>query len=468
MFKIGLVLLISTVRLYAVGSETVDLASESFDCYTAGFRLTDILPASGGDGVWSAGAGGLFHYRNDGTFVRKYTRKDGLSSHNIQQLLIGNDGALWIASTKDVMRLKGDELVVFGATEGLTDERVYTIGMDGNGVIYAGTHKGVCRFDGERFTPFDDTHEFARRRVRDIHRAGDGTLWFAKENGVSHYISEGRWEIYQKDPLRPGKRSDIGSNNALCIASDLQGRILLGTKLGLTVSSGTGWKRYLYRERFNDGTGLKDNRIETLAVDSNNYVWIGHGDSKDFDRPVGVTYFKDEEWHHLTMDEGLISDRVYRIRVSNDNTKWMATSDGGMSWKDGQIVTYPAKSELPVNRILDIVRVGENTVAINAGNRMSVYENGLKIKESEVTAKIRSPRSEIMATSPDGIRWSWSRKTGLQKEAGKERVRYRLNGRAFPREITALCFEREDVLWVGTASEGAIRIRLSAEAGMHE
>jgi ligand-binding sensor domain-containing protein len=81
-----------------------------------------------------------------------------------------------------------------------------------------------------------------------------------------------------------------------------------------------------------------------------------------------------------------------------------------------------------------------------------------------------SPAKPRLAPGPDGLPsvaaydgqgrlWVGTRDRGLRigDDAWTE---LRLNGRSLPRHITALWFEDDRTLWVGTVTEGALRLDL--------
>jgi len=71
-----------------------------------------------------------------------------------------------------------------------------------------------------------------------------------------------------------------------------------------------------------------DNRIQTLAMDFKNTLWIAYGDAGDDAQGFGVTSYDQKEWKHYTQKDGLPSNYVYKIRIDDQNRIWFATSNG--------------------------------------------------------------------------------------------------------------------------------------------
>lgn len=464
------------VRADSADVAALDVKRDRFACYTASLLARDIVPATDGKTVWVATDGGLLEYSAEGLLLKKYTRADGLGGNNLRELALGPGGVLWIASTRGVSELDKGVIGHFRTEQGLNDNCVSSLAVS-DGEIFAGTLRGVNRFDGRKFLPMDDTHEFCRRPVVCMLAAADGSLWIARDNSLSHFLGNGKWEIFQKDILRPGRKSDLGSNSMLALAMDGRNRLWLGTKMGLSVFDGDSWTRILYKERFADEDGLRDNRIQALAIDGEGFTWIGHGDSKDFDKSLGITYVRGNEWHHLSMSDGLLSDRVYRIRTDGTNTKWFATAEGAQKWINGPVTTYRSAGEIPGNHVTGIRSISNGVIVVETPAGVAMFEKG-KPASAPVVAPAEPDRSiTLNASDAEGIEelgpvvsardelgrtWVGTVSEGLFLRDKNGWKRTLLNGQLFPDGITALCLESKSVLWVGTASEGAIRLLIPA------
>jgi len=467
--------------------ETINIDSRNFDCYTADNNIRDIATTSDSSKIWTAGDGGLFLYHKNGSLIRKFTRKDGLSCNNIQEILMTQTNGIWLASLQGVIKYKNNVFVSFDMNTGLSDNRVYALGCDKSGNIYAGTHKGINILQNNRFSPLDDTHEFARRSVLDIHCSTDGSMWFAKNNALSHLLQPGTWEIFQKDILRTSKRSDIINNSLLCIVTDRKGQPLIGTRSGLGLLKDGSWQKSLYKERFHKTSGIKDNYIACIAIDSDKNIWIGHGDSKDYDKPPGLACFKNNKWTYITTENGLISDCIYKIRIDNRDRKWLASNAGGMCLNNGEIIAYATSNALPANCILKIQKIAEDTVGILAGSKVTVYHNGspeknqtshslsatrerrhdilnAEFSRNSLPEEIRRMRPRVIITDTSGNKWIGTARHGLLRYDGKSWTEILLHGYSLPHEITDLCFENDNILWIGSASEGAIRMKIPGKS----
>ena len=437
--------------------ERLDLDPLAALCHTATNRVLDLQPLPGGE-VWAATEGGLLRFAADGTLLEKRTRSDGLAGHALKGLALAPDGALWIASGDGVSRLRDGRIDRFTTADGLNDDRCYGVAIGPEGFVYVATERGVARFDGERFAPFADTHEFSRRPTYAIHAAADGTLWIAKENALTRWLGGSDWQVFQRDPLIPGPRARIVSNSVRAVATDAEGRPWIGTHHRLGHLADEGWRRLAFAERLFAGSGPLDNHVATVAVDDAGGVWIGHGDSRDFEGGVGAARFDDDGWDYFTVADGLPDNRVHRIRVAEDGAVWLATSGGIARYRDGRFDGMGNAGELPSNHVTGFTRGDDGGVSVlTAGD--------------DATAPARqriSPgpdgRPGIAVRDGQGRLWIATRDNGLwlRDHGGYTWTEVLLGGRPLPRYITALFFENDTTLWVGTVTEGAIRLDLGA------
>lgn len=366
------------------GIGQVELDADGARCYTATGRVSDVSPAPD-RGVFVASEGGLLHYDRDRRVAGKLTRADGLAGHTLQSLATAPDGSLWIASLQGVTRLREGRLTSYTVKDGLNDDRAYAVAVDAAGRVFVGTHRGVSRLEGDRFVPFDDTHEFSRRPTYDIHSAADGTLWFAKENALTHYLGDGSWRVFQRDPVQAGPRSDIVSNSVRLVVTDYLGNPWIGTAdRGLGYFDDRSWTHLAHRERGRWDSGMRDNRVAALAIDREGDLWVGHGDAAVAGRALGVARVRDSDWQYFTQSDGLPGDRVYRVRIDASGDAWIATSRGVAHHSGEGFDIYHTPGELPSNRVLQLAALAPDRVAVLTSAGLALFREG----EEETTPSL--------------------------------------------------------------------------------
>ena len=374
----GLVVVVAVLacRCASPQVDTLEIEPGRVRCFTATDRVFDVRPAPGGDDLLVATEGGLLHYGPDGELRRKWTRRDGLPGHTLRAIETTDDGTVWIAAAQGLIRLSDGRVRSYTTDDGLNDNRVYTLALDGRGRLFAGTHRGVSLLDGDRFVPFNDTHEFSRRPTYDIHADASGSVWFAKQNSLTQHQEDGRWRTFQRDPARSGPKSDIVSNSVRHVVTDRHGRPWIGTPRGLGYFDEAEWKHLFHNSRHGSSRGLQDNRVAALALDREGSLWVGHGDSVESGRTLGLARSEGSGWHYFDEQDGLPSNRVYRVRVDEQGTAWIATARGAARYAAGRFETYHDAGELPANRILQLAGFGDDRVAVLTGAGIAQFDRG--------------------------------------------------------------------------------------------
>ena len=156
----------------------------------------------------------------------------------------------------------------------------------------------------------------------------DNSIWFGanadcgdKAWGIVRYIpsngdpsNETSWHHYQGSEI---------SEVAYALSETDDRKLLCGSYTGLYEYNGTR-TRALHEVLMHDII-----KIESMAKDPSGGVWLGT-------RSQGVIHYtNDTDWIQYTSEQGLVSNSVSSLLVSDDSTLWVAT-DKGVSRFDGE------------------------------------------------------------------------------------------------------------------------------------
>ena len=116
--------------------------------------------------------------------------KQGLPSNQVRALLADRQGALWIGTTRGLLRLKQGVSTEFTSAHGLPREYVLSLLENRDGRIWVGTDKGLAQFneETERFdqVPLRDGAESVFGMAEDA----AGGIWLASDRGLIYRRAE--------------------------------------------------------------------------------------------------------------------------------------------------------------------------------------------------------------------------------------------------------------------------------------
>lgn len=163
------------------------------------------------------------------------------------------------------------------------------------------------------------THSFGMTKVTSTAVDARGVKWIGTDYGVWSYDGI-RYKHYHQ------ANSGLIHNDVFDIAIDRQGNKWIVADWGISKFDGTTWTNY-YR-----GTAFPNLIPSTIAIDSQNNKWVGHGN---------LSRFNDTTWTTYDQSNSSIPGIVLTISVDAQGTKWFGTSDGiskfdGTTWTNYQ------------------------------------------------------------------------------------------------------------------------------------
>ncbi|MCC6460350.1 MAG: hypothetical protein IT260_07750 [Saprospiraceae bacterium] len=150
--------------------------------------------------IWF-GRDGYGACKYDGSSFTHFTKKDGLGSNNVSNILEDKQGNLWFATlTSDfprnakeggLCRYDGKTFVPFPEMKGLHENDVYTIYEDRAGNIWIGAiGLGAYRYTDGRFTLYTEVDRkdlIYNFGIQGILEDRNGTLWFGFSGGLFRF-----------------------------------------------------------------------------------------------------------------------------------------------------------------------------------------------------------------------------------------------------------------------------------------
>ena len=308
-----------------------------------------------------------------------------------------------------------------------------------DGYLWIGSNEGLYRFDGVRFVEFNRVKypNLLSTRISALFEDSKGSLWIGTQGGRCRRARDpgGGLSI-----LRNGRVSTITSNQGLpsdyvkAIAEDSLGAIWVGT-------DGEGVCKVVSDSiiTYNHKNTIIDGRVTSIAIDRENGVWVGTFG--------GLFRFSNDHWSRFGKKDGLSTDSVLSLHVTNDKV-WIGTFGHGIMIFSNGVFGAFNKS------------VGENVTGILGDTKGAVWvitlrEGVSRVLHGEVSSRSiegtdRGAYGMSCARSTDGSIW-----VGLQIE-GLVRFRevpfkwYSTGSESQTSAVASVTEDHGGTIWLGT------------------
>jgi sugar lactone lactonase YvrE len=289
--------------------------------------------------MWFGTARGLSKMDTNGvwtTYLTEYVIKQS-DEVLVGDIVIDRQNRTWLivcgtfndASDNRVAVFNDSVFTFYDPAAGVSsNQKPISVGIDSSGAIWAGMMDNYAwRFDGIQWEPHYVWGTWIYDAVNDIVTDRNGKLFFIHDAGITTWEDGYLWVGVD------------GSLEMLHVAFDRQNRMWCASRgKGLRMLEFEPFQWTFYFE----ADGLLFDQTMTVAVDSNNLVWIGF--------PDGAQRFDGKNWLTFTDENGLIYNQVWDIFVKPNGDIWFATGGGISVFHDTTSTTHvkPSKvTELP-------------------------------------------------------------------------------------------------------------------------
>jgi signal transduction histidine kinase/ligand-binding sensor domain-containing protein len=361
--------------------------------------------------LWINVAGGVARY--DGARVTRLEapRSIELQMFDVQDMFLGEDGALWFAPAySDPLCLRRESLTrclstslglavadrltsvaahgdqIWAASRNrlvsyahgvrgfdasysqLPFGRVNIIRYDRAGRLWIGTVNGLYREKSGAFEPVVGPGGPVSGSVSSIFETPAGRVWAVSTNWLARIDGERVAVIGHRDGLPAARPSQV--------IEDRDGNIWLGTEAGLV----------RYRDgrfvTFDQKDGLPDDKVTALFEDREGSLWVGT-------RAGGLAQFTERTL--VTRAGPPLVDKIPEtVAEDEDGALWVGTRwSGVIRWKDGEGQRYTTAEELPNNHVTTVYP-GHGEVWIGTSTGLARWRQGHLDQPVPVTSNVSS------------------------------------------------------------------------------
>lgn len=256
---------------------------------------------------------------DDQTWTIYNSNNSLLPMDNIRFIGVDHQNKKWICTQAGLAVFDETNWIVYDSqNSGLPDDWISCIAFDLNGDAWIGTSSGAVKYDGTTWTVYNDTNSpLTSDFIECITVDDQGNKWIGTANQGMAKFDGNSWTTYNSG------RTGFPQNVAGGIAIDKTGTIWLGVVFRISDPGGTAFSH----DEFNwtNWAGTPSNDVRAIAVDENNNKWFANFEA-------GISKYNGAGWTHYTkLNSRIPSDKIKSIALDQEGNKWISTYEGGLS-----------------------------------------------------------------------------------------------------------------------------------------
>ena len=364
-------------------------------------------------------------------------RPDTLS-YNVNQILVGGNGNLWVATTSGLGYFDDQQWTILNIAKGLPNEQVNALMQDNDGNIWVGTAGGLVMLTGQEIKTVKELTEQGLDTIVGMVQDKQGQYWFTGDGGIVQYNpANGNWEIYNQN------NSNLPAWSFSAATVDDAGILYFGS-----------WQNGLVRY---------DGKFTVLAVPNMPY-------SPNFGRilqaPNGILWFMERDHPEMVNPFDPVKDRWLAPITTGDiccpvPMGWDASgslwSGGDRLWIDNNI---PINIQPNVNQVTAVAFMDGGIAYI--GTDVGLFELKNRQISNFYNAANIGFASDLITTlfvAPDKTLWVGT-EVGLSHLTSNNAWEHFHKNKEFGNEmerVTDIEADQQGNIWVSTIGDGVYR-----------
>jgi diguanylate cyclase (GGDEF)-like protein len=236
-------------------------------------------------------------------------------------------------------------------------------------------------------------------------------------------------------------KAGLPEADVMAILQTRDGYLWIGTEEGLARFDGV---QFTVFDRKHGS--LPNNRVQALSEASDGSLWIGTEN--------GLARLRDHRFTRYTTSNGLPSNNIRSLCAGANGTLWITTIAGVRVWRNDRFERDDAVDKIAGTSPREFFRSSSGDIWMVSDLGLKTTAGGLSLSGLDV---LRGKLVRTMAAGSDDALWIGTT-TGLYELSNDQLRPYPLRPEAPRSEVTALLFDRDHNLWVGTLNDGLFRI----------
>jgi ligand-binding sensor domain-containing protein/signal transduction histidine kinase len=356
-------------------------------------------------------------------------------------LLEDRDGALWLAASGNLYRMKDGQITTYTAKDGVPQSLVTNLLQDRQGQLWIGTRaQGLCRMSGSRFTCYNTTNDLSSNFIRTIFEDREGTIWAGThERGINRLTRQ------VVTPLSSAQ--GLSDKNVYPVLEDSQGNFWIGSTSALSQYKDGQVKNYTGKDGLNF-------IVQSLAEDRDGKLWIGGGGA--------VAYYANGRFTDFTRQLGLQlgENDVWAIHQDRQGTLWFATKGGLVQFQDGQATRYTTKDGLPGDDVKAICETRDGRLWFGTYGGLALLERGTDgVTFTSFTEQQGLASNQVRSLYEDeqGTLWAGTYDGGLSRFRDGKFTTYRTANGLYSNGVFQILEDGRGNFWM-SSNQGIYRV----------
>lgn len=271
---------------------------------------------------------------------------------------------------------------------GLANEYVFSAFITNNEGVWLGTNGGgTSRYYEGKWTTYFPMHGLADYWVYSFAEQKNHALWIGTWAGLTRFdYGTKKFTTYVKE---------LVNEWVYGLGVDSQGNVWVGTEGGVNMFDGNSWYEWTNKQglggvnrqnldfSLNTGLGTRTrhdlsvlingvesynpNYVFSLKVASDDTVWVGTWGG-------GVSFYNGKKWQNLTSQDGLAGDVVYSIEIDGEGRYWFGTNKGISVYDGNQWSSLTTDDGLLGLNVYAISIAGDGTIWAGTKTGVAVIE----------------------------------------------------------------------------------------------